>query len=78
MICCKIDSLIVEKPVELPIPDVNLRYYIDNPRDTYLHAGSGRPSPTFSRYHRILFVIHDLDSELVISRKADALSAVVR
>ena len=38
MICSMIDILIVVRPVELPIPDVNLRYYID-----VLHDGSGRP-----------------------------------
>ena len=73
MICCKIDSLIVERPVELPMPDVNLRYYIDGP-----HDGSGRPlrfsSSTFFHYYRLRFEIYDPDSELVIPGEDDALS----
>lgn len=36
MICCKIYGLIFERPIQLPMADVNRRYYVDGP-----HDGSG-------------------------------------
>ena len=57
MICNMIYSLILVRPLELPMPDVNLRYYIDGP-----HDGSGRPltlsSSTFSHYYRLRFEVY--------------------
>ena len=73
MICCKKDSLIFERRVELLMPDANLRYYING-----AHDGSGRPlsfsSSTFSHYYRPRFEIHDPDSELVIPEDTYLLS----
>ena len=73
MICSMIDNLIVARPVELPMPDVNLRYYIDGP-----HDGSGRPltlfSSIFSHYYRLRFEIHDHNADAVMPEKEYSLS----
>lgn len=73
MICSMIDSLIVVRPIELPMLDVDLRYYIDGP-----HDGSGRrftfPSSTFTHYYRLRFENNDPNRELVLPGSTHLLS----